>query len=41
MKARNEYLGAVSDLGRVDEGVVTMDVSAKRRKKIKALLTKL
>ena len=41
MKARNEYLGVVSDLGRVDEGVVTMDVSAKRRKKIKALLTKL
>ena len=41
MKALNEYLGVVSDLGRVDEGVVTMDVSAKRRKKIKALTSEI
>ena len=41
MDESNEYLGVVSDLGRVDEGVVTMDVSAKRRKKIKALTSEI
>ena len=41
METRNEYLGVVSDLGRVNEGVVTMDVSAKRRKKIKGLTSEI
>jgi hypothetical protein len=37
MHASNEYLGVVSDLSRAPEGILAMDVSAKRRAKIKAL----
>ena len=41
MEESNEYLGVVSDLSRVHEGVLMMDVSSKRRKKIKALTTEI
>ena len=37
MDQANEYLGVVSDLSRAEEGFVTMDVSKKRRKKIKEI----
>jgi hypothetical protein len=38
MKERNEYLGVQSDLSKVRQGVLIMDVSAKRRKKIAELI---
>ena len=37
MRPSNEYLGVVSDLSRMHEGVLEMDVSKKRRRKIKDL----
>jgi hypothetical protein len=38
MQEKNEYLGVSSDLSRVDEGILIMDVSSKRRKKISELV---
>lgn len=38
MRAANEYLGVVSDLSSVDNGKLSLDVTAKRRAKLKALV---
>jgi hypothetical protein len=38
MDASNEYLGVESGFGRIHEGVLTMDVSTKRRDKLAALV---
>lgn len=38
MKGSNEYLGVLSDISDADEGVLRVDVSAKRRRKIKELI---
>ena len=37
MKPANEYLGVISNLKRAHEGILEMDVSTKRRKKIREL----
>ena len=37
-KEVNEYLGVLTDLSRVDAGVITMDVSKKRRDKIRTMV---
>jgi hypothetical protein len=41
MKEINEYLGVVSDLSSVDRGILRMDVSSKRRSKIKEITRKI
>ena len=38
MKGENDYLGVTSDISTADEGFLTMDVSRKRRDKIKLLV---
>ena len=37
MAESNEYLGVISDLSRAGDGILMMDVSKKRRKKIKEI----
>ena len=41
MAESNEYLGVISDLSQANEGVLLMDVSKKRRKKIKELTSEI